>query len=179
MPAVRSRAVTLQLEAVLAANAAYRDGAFHTTPRTPQPVRHLVVLTCMDARLDLFRSLGLEVGDAHILRNAGGRASDDAIRSLVVSAHLLGTREIGVIHHTNCGLEGVTDEEVAERTGVTGMAFLAFPDARESVRDDVERIVGLGHLPDGMVVWGAVYDVDSGALDVVAPPRTIDGVTTP
>ena len=130
----------LQLTAVLAANEAYQRGDFHSTPRTPQPQRHLVILTCMDARLDLFRALGLEVGDSHILRNAGGRASDDAIRSLVVSAHLLGTREIGVIHHTNCGLEGVTDAEVAARTGVRGMAYLAFPDARESVPEDVERI---------------------------------------
>ena len=164
----------LQLTAVLAANDAYQRDAFHSSPRTPQPKRHLVILTCMDARLDLFRSLGLETGDAHILRNAGGRASDDAIRSLVVSAHLLGTREIGVIHHTNCGLEGVTDAQVAERTGVTGMAYLSFPDARESVPDDVERIRRSGHLPAGVVVWGAVYDVDSGALDVVADPAEVD-----
>src|SRR3954471_6495106 len=110
----------LQLPAVLDANAAYQKTEFHAAPRTPQPARHLVILTCMDARLDLFRSLGLEVGDAHILRNAGGRASDDAIRSLVVSTHLLGTREILVIHHTNCGLEGMSDDDVATKTGVSG-----------------------------------------------------------
>jgi carbonic anhydrase len=86
---------------------------------------------------------------------------------------MLGTREIGVIHHTNCGLEGVTEEEVAERTGVRDMTFLAFPDARESVRDDVDRIAGLGQMPAEMVVWGAVYDVDSGALEVVAPPQAV------
>jgi carbonic anhydrase len=168
----------LQLDAVLAANEVYQRGDFHTTPRTPQPVRHLVVLTCMDARLDLFRALGLQTGDAHILRNAGGRASDDAIRSLVVSAHLLGTREIGVIHHTNCGLEGVTDAEVAERTGVSGIEFLSFPDARESVREDVDRIRRTGHLPADMVVWGAVYDVDTGAIDVVAAPAPVDPPTS-
>src|SRR4051794_6899306 len=116
----------LQLTAVLEANAGYQGGEFHAAPRTPQPSRHLVVLTCMDARLDLFRALGLEVGHSHILRNAGGRASVDAIRSLVVSTHLLGTREIGVIHHTNCGLEGITDAEVARKTGVDGIEFLAF-----------------------------------------------------
>src|SRR3954454_19589765 len=115
----------LQLPALLDANRSYQESGFHTSDRTPQPQRHLVVLTCMDARLDLFRALGLEVGDAHILRNAGGRASVDAIRSLVVSTHLLGTREIGVIHHTNCGLEGITDEEIAERTGVDGIDYLA------------------------------------------------------
>ena len=160
----------LQLPAVLTANEIYRHGDFHTAPRTPQPARHLVVLTCMDARLDLFRALGLDLGDAHILRNAGGRASDDAIRSLVVSSHLLGTREIGVIHHTNCGLEGMTDADVAEKTGVPGIAYLAFDDVEESVRDDVTAIRSFGGLPEGTVVWGAVYDVNDGSVRVVAEP---------
>src|SRR3954468_15228411 len=157
----------LQLPAVLDANATYQQTEFHAAPRTPQPARHLVVLTCMDARLDLFRALGLEVGDAHILRNAGGRASVDAIRSLIVSAHLLGTREIGVIHHTNCGLEGLTDDEVATRTGVTGMPFLTFADLEQSVRDDVGAVRASGHLPADVTVWGAVYDVDTGEVRVV------------
>src|SRR5947207_15805629 len=118
----------LQLPSLLAANETYQRGAFHSVGRTPTPSRRLVILTCMDARIDLFRALGLEVGDAHILRNAGGRATPDAIRSLVVSSHLLGTREIGIIHHTNCGLEGRTEAEVAERTGVRDVAFLTFHD---------------------------------------------------
>jgi carbonic anhydrase len=160
----------LQLPAVLAANHAYQRADFRRAPRRPQPARQLVILTCMDARLDLFRALGLEAGHAHILRNAGGRASADAIRSLVVSAHLLGTREVGVIHHTNCGLEGCTDEEVAARTGVSGLEFLAFDDVEDSVRQDVDAIRGCGHLPPGFVSWGAVYDVDTGALRVVAEP---------
>lgn len=159
----------LQLPAVLAANEGYRRSAFSAAARTPQPARHLVILTCMDARLDLFRALGLEVGDAHILRNAGGRASADAIRSLVVSSHLLGTREVGVIHHTNCGLEGITDQEVAAKTGVDRMAFLAFPDLDTSVMDDVRTIRECGLLPDGFQSWGAVYDVDTGELRVVPP----------
>lgn len=159
-----------QLPAVLAANSTYQRDGFHTAPRTPQPRRHLVILTCMDARLDLFRALGLEVGDAHLLRNAGGRATPDAIRSLVVSAHLLGTREVGVIHHTNCGLEGLTDEDIAARTGVAGVEFLTFADVDQSVRDDVSRVRDCGHLPGGVVVWGAVYDVDTGKLTVVADP---------
>jgi carbonic anhydrase len=165
--------VDLQLDALLAANAHYRRSAFAAAPRTPQPSRRLVILTCMDARLDLFRSLGLEVGDAHILRNAGGRATADAIRSLVVSAHLLGTREIGVIHHTNCGLEGITDEEVARRTGVAGVAFHAFDEIDQSVRDDVAEIRACGHLPDGFAVWGAVYDVDTGEVRIVEPPERL------
>jgi carbonic anhydrase len=160
----------LQLPAVLDANKTYQQGAFHAAPRTPQPRRHLVILTCMDARLDLFRSLGLEVGDAHILRNAGGRASSDAIRSLVVSAHLLGTREVGEIHHTNCGLEGITDDEIAARTGVADLEYLGFDDIEASVREDVDTIRTCGHLPEGFVTWGAVYDVDSGELRMVSEP---------
>lgn len=160
----------LLLPKLLAANAEYQRDGFLVAPRTPRPSGRLVVLACMDARLDLFRSLGLEVGQAHVLRNAGGRASDDAIRSLVVSTHLLGTREIGVIHHTNCGLEGVTEDDVAERTGVSGMRFLAFEHADQSVQDDVASIRACGHFPEGVMVWGAVYDVDSGALTVKAEP---------
>lgn len=162
-----------QLPAILAANDDYKRAGFHVAPRTPEPARHVVILTCMDARLDLFRSLGLDVGDAHILRNAGGRASEDAIRSLVVSTHLLATREIGVIHHTNCGLEGTTDADVAARTGVSGIEFLSFADVEHSVKDDVEAIVGCGNLPPDTVVWGAAYDVDTGALRVVVEPQPV------
>jgi len=160
--------VDLQLPTLLAANEAYQHGDFHGAQRTPRPARHLVILTCMDARLDLFRALGLDVGDAHILRNAGGRASVDVIRSLVVSAHLLGTSEVGVVHHTNCGLEGLTDEEVSRRTGVSNIDFLAFGDLDGSVREDVMTIRSCGLLPEGFVAWGAVYDVDTGAIRVVA-----------
>lgn len=163
----------VQLPEVLAANERYRESGFHAAKRTPQPARHLVVLTCMDARLDLFRSLGLEVGDAHILRNAGGRVTDDVIRSLVVSAHLLGTREVGVIHHTNCGLEGITDDEVAARTGVPGIDYHAFADVADSARADVMAIRACGYLPDGFVAWGGVYDVDTGGLRIVADPEPL------
>lgn len=172
----------MELPAVLTANAAYTsdrsdllpEGHFRPSARTPQPQRQLVVLACMDARLDLFRAMGLVVGDAHILRNAGGRAAD-ALRSLVVSSHLLGTREIGVVHHTNCGLEGVTDVQVAERTGVRDMDFLAFPEVDASVVEDVDLLLSAGVLPDDMTIWGAVYDVDTGGLRVVAEPRRVDG----
>lgn len=156
----------LQLPSVLAANQEFQRTAFQAAPSTPQPARRLVVLACMDARLDLFRSMGLQAGDAHILRNAGGRASADAIRSLVVSAHLLGTREIGVIHHTNCALEGTTNDELARRTD-GGLDYLAFEDVDDSVRDDVAIIRGCGHLPNGFMVWGGVYDVETGAIRIV------------
>ena len=134
------------------------------------PTRHLAIVTCMDTRIDPHGQFGLERGDAHILRNAGGRASIDAIRSLVVSAHMLGTREVGVVHHTNCGLEGLTQAEVVGRTGVSDLDFLSFDAVEESVRADVEVLRGCGHLPAGFVVWGGVYDVDTGAIRLVAEP---------
>lgn len=169
----------MELPAILDANADYRESAFAAAARTPQPARRLVILTCMDARLDLFRALGLEVGDAHILRNAGGRVSDDALRSLVVSSHLLGTREFGVIHHTNCGLEAKTEEEVAAAVASSlgrpapPMRYLPFGDVERSVVEDVEVIAASGALPGDAVVWGAVYDVDDGTVRVVAEPRGV------
>ena len=171
----------MELDAVLRANAAYRselsegahgDARFRASPRTPEPSRQLVVLSCMDARLDLFRAMGLQVGDAHILRNAGGRAAA-ALRSLVVSSHLLGTREVGVVHHSDCGLEGVTDEQVAARTGVSELEFMAFSSLDDSVREDVDLLEQCGLLPAGLVVWGAVYEVDTGELRLVSEPRTV------
>ncbi|MDQ1436812.1 MAG: carbonic anhydrase [Acidimicrobiaceae bacterium] len=146
---------------------------------SPRPAKRLCILTCMDARLDLFRALGLSPGDAHILRNAGGRASTDAIRSLVLSAHHLGTREFGVIHHTKCGLyqvsnqaiwDGVTDATGADASHID---FLPFDDLGASVRQDVDEIVGCGLLPADGVVWGATFDVDEGALTVVVPPTPL------
>ena len=169
----------MELPAILEANQAYQSTGFAAAARTPQPKRHLVILTCMDARLDLFRALGLEVGDAHILRNGGGRATPDAIRSLVVSSHLLGTREFGVIHHTNCGLEGKTDAEVADAiTSSLGrpapdMPYFAFDDVEASVVEDVDAIFASNALPDDAVVWGGVYDVDDGQVRVVVEPRRV------
>ena len=160
-----------QLTKVLAANDIYRLTRPPVAPRPPEPARRLVILTCMDARIDVSGALGLDVGDAHILRNAGGRASTDAIRSLVVSAHLLGTREAGVIHHTRCGLEGRTNAELAQRTGVHDMEFLPFAQLEQSVHHDVGTIRRCGHLPPDFVTWGAVYDVDTGALEIVVEPE--------
>jgi carbonic anhydrase len=142
------------------------------------PNRHLVILTCMDARLDLFRLLGLRIGDAHILRNAGGRASDDAIRSMVVSAHWLGTREFVVIHHTGCGLHGATNEEISDLVESSvgrrpDIDFLPFDDLESSVRTDVERIQNCELLPEGASVWGAIYDVHRGELVTVTDEVTV------
>jgi carbonic anhydrase len=162
---------------VLAAAAKYST-MFIPDQFTAAPTRHLVVLTCMDARLDLFRLLGLAVGDSHILRNAGGRATDDAVRSLILSSHLLGTREFVVIHHTGCGLHQITNEKISnlveEATGTRPtIDFAPFDDVDVSVTVDVERIRTCPMLPLDAVVWGAVYDVHTGTLRQVVEPTEI------
>lgn len=137
------------------------------------PRRRVAVLTCMDARLDPAAFLGLELGDAHVIRNAGGRASDDAIRSLIISSHLLGTREYLVIHHTQCGMLGLDTADLRERlrkeSGVSAeyMNFLGFSDLEGSVRDDVRRIKRDPFIPAEVVVRGFVYDVRTGRLHEV------------
>jgi carbonic anhydrase len=140
------------------------------------PARQLVVLACMDARLDLFRFLGLEIGHSHILRNAGGRATDDAIRSMIVSSVVLGTREVVIIHHTKCGMHGVTNEQLRERirqssgNDPAGVDFLPFTDEEQSVREDVARVRACPYFPGPMTVWGCIYDVDTGELRVTVKP---------
>lgn len=140
----------------------------------PAPRKGLVVVTCMDSRLDVFRMLGLDIGDAHILRNAGGRVTDDTLRSLVLSMHMMATREVFVIHHTGCGLHRVSNQSLHDRvfeaTGedATSLDFLPFDDLVSSVAEDVERVRTLPLLPAGITVTGAVYDVHTGTLHRVA-----------
>jgi carbonic anhydrase len=144
---------------------------------TIPPAKHVAVLTCIDARIDPAKILGLEIGDAHVLRNAGGRASDDAIRSLVISSWILGTREFVVIHHTDCGMAYFTNDQLVQKVkdesgeDFSGTDFLTFTDLDQSVKDDVERIRALGpKLPADAAVSGHVYDVTTGELrQVVAP----------
>ena len=134
------------------------------------PARGVAVVTCMDARLHPEQFLGLELGDAHVIRNAGGRVSDDAIRSLVISERLLGTEEIVVVHHTDCGMATFSNEDltakIKEDLGVdaTGRDFLPFSDLEQSVRDDVETLRNSDLIPDDILVSGAVYDVRTGEL---------------
>ncbi len=134
------------------------------------PARQVAVVTCMDARLHPEEFLGLEVGDAHVIRNAGGRVSEDAIRSLVISERLLGTNEIVVIHHTDCGMLTFENEDlmakIREDLGVdaTGHDFLPFPDLEQSVHDDVETLRRSEFIPDDVQISGAIYDVQSGQL---------------
>lgn len=136
------------------------------------PARRVAVVACMDARLDPARVLGLQEGDAHVIRNAGGRAAD-ALRSLVISQQLLGTREVVVVHHTDCGMLTFTDEQLRAklRDGLgqeTTVEFLPFSDLDQSVRDDVEAIRRSRLLLPEVPVSGFVYDVKTGRLRKVA-----------
>jgi carbonic anhydrase len=164
----------MERDAILQAATTYTS-SFVPDQHTAQPARHVVVLTCMDARLDLFRLLGLNIGDSHLLRNAGGRATDDALRSLILSTNALGTREIVVIHHTGCGLHRISNEQISDRVeALSGnrptMEFFPFEEEVESVRADVARVAACVFLPPEIVVWGAVYDVNSGILSPVDEP---------
>jgi carbonic anhydrase len=134
------------------------------------PARHVAVLTCMDARLLPARFLGLEEGDAHVIRNAGGRASDDAIRSLAISQQLLGTNEVVVIHHTDCGMLTFGNEDLRKKlkqelnANAEHIDFLPFKDLEQSVRDDVATIKNSPLLLKNIEVSGFIYDVKSGRL---------------
>jgi carbonic anhydrase len=176
------------LSEVLASNRAYAANFGDKSKLALPPARRFAILTCMDARLDPAKYAGLAEGDAHVIRNAGGRASDDAIRSLVISYKLLGTREFFVIHHTDCGMEFFTNEvmrgllasslETAELTpkgfrdighGPGSNAgeyieWLTIRDQAQAVIDDVERIRNHPLVPKSIPVYGFVYDVHSGKL---------------
>ncbi|HYV16807.1 MAG TPA: carbonic anhydrase [Conexibacter sp.] len=136
---------------------------------TARPARALAIVACMDARLDLFQALGLDVGDAHLIRNAGGVVTDDTIRSLAISQRLLGTEEVMLIHHSDCGLEVTTDDEfrnaILEDTGIKPpWAVEAFSDVDSDVRQSIARVEASPFLPRTDRVRGFVYEVESGRL---------------
>lgn len=136
------------------------------------PAKHVAVLACMDARLDVHKILGLEVGDAHIIRNAGGVATDDAIRSLVISQRLLGTKEVVLLHHTDCGMLTFNDDEVKKQieseTGIKPhFALESFSSLEDDVRQSIARIQASPFIPNKSNVRGFIYDVKSGQLDEV------------
>ena len=133
------------------------------------PARKLAVVACMDARLDPARALGLSEGDAHVIRNAGGVISDDAIRSLAISQHLLGTEEIVLLHHTDCGMLTFSDEDFANRLEEESgerptWQAQAFGDLEQDVRDSVRRVKESPFIPRTDSVRGFVYEVESGRL---------------
>ena len=135
----------------------------------PQPRRKLAVLTCMDARLDPARLLGLEEGDAHVIRNAGGLVTDDTLRSLAISQNLLGTEEVVLIKHTDCGMLTISDEEFADRLeSETGSRpewrAPALSDLEQGVRDGIDRIRRSPFIPRTDRVRGFVYEVETGRL---------------
>jgi carbonic anhydrase len=152
----------------LQANEAYAS-KFQKGNLPMPPARKVAVLTCMDARLDPARMLGLEEGDAHVIRNAGGRAAD-ALRSLVISEQLLGTDTIVVIHHVDCGMLTFTDEQLHEKikqdlhADADHIAFLPFKDLEQSVRDDVAFLRSSPLIPQNIEIVGFIYDVRSGKL---------------
>jgi carbonic anhydrase len=142
-----------------------------------RPARALAIVTCMDSRLNVFAALGLHEGDAHVLRNAGGVVTDDVIRSLAISQRLLGTREVALVHHTDCGMQKLTDDafraELQEATGVAPeFAIESFKDIDANVRQSILRVVRSPFLIHRESVRGFVYDVDTHRLrEVSTPPR--------
>jgi len=185
------------LDEVLAANADYSASFGSKADLALPPARRFAILTCMDARLDPAKYAGLSEGDAHVIRNAGGRASDDAIRSLVISYKLLGTAEWFVIHHTDCGMEFFTNEVITDLlassletaalgpqgfydvgTGpgspeAAGIDWLCITDQTGSVADDVRRIREHPLVPASIAIHGFVYDVRTGRLNEVPEARKI------
>src|SRR3990172_293176 len=162
------------IEETLTANRKYA-GNFNLGHLPMPPSRKVAVLACMDARLTIEDILGLKTGEAHIIRNAGGIASEDAIRSLIISHHLLGTEEFILIHHTDCGMLTFKDENLRARlekdTGTATVApnhFFAFENLEQDTRRQVQKINSHPWIPDHIVGRGFVYDVKTGKLKEVA-----------
>lgn len=154
-----------EVDRLLAANEGY--AAARANVGDPRPNRHLAIVTCMDARIDVFAALGLHLGEAHVIRNAGGRVTDDVLRSLALSSHVLGVDTVVMMQHTKCGLAGVTDAELRERTGAD-LGFLPIDDHARALREDVEVLQRTPYLTPIRVVAGFVYDVETGEIaDVI------------
>jgi carbonic anhydrase len=148
-------------------------GSFDKADLPLPPAKKTAVVACMDARLDPARALGLEEGDAHVIRNAGGVITDDAIRSLAISQRLLGTEEIILIHHTDCGMLTFSDDDfkrqVQDDTGIKpAWAAEAFGDLDEDVRQSIARIKASPFIPNKDAVRGFVYEVETGRLREVS-----------
>jgi carbonic anhydrase len=164
---------TTDIASLLAANEAYATARANVADA--RPGRRLAVVTCMDARIDVLAALGLHLGDAHVIRNAGGRVTDDVLRSLAVSVHVLGVDTVVVMQHTRCGMAGVSDEELRRRTGAD-LRFFTIDDHAAALREDVGLLAGTPFLGPVVAIAGFVYDVDSGRVaDVVRWQRPAGG----
>jgi len=158
-------------EEFLANNARYAQE--FAGPLPMPPARHVAVVACMDARLNVYATLGLHEGEAHVIRNAGGVITDDQIRSLAISQRLLGTREIILIHHTDCGMLTFTDDQfkraIQDETGIKpSWSAEAFPDPDEDVRQSIARIKASPFIPHKDAIRGFVFDVATGKLNEVS-----------
>jgi len=156
------------IDELLQNNQAYAQ-AFDKGDLPLPPAKRVAALACMDARLDVHKILGLQEGDAHVIRNAGGVATDDAIRSLVISQRLLGTQEVILIHHTDCGMLTFRDDEVKkqieEATGIRPpFALEAFSDLEQDIRQSIARIKSSPFIPNKDSVRGFIYEVETGRL---------------
>jgi carbonic anhydrase len=161
---------------LLAANRAYVDAGQHSSLPV-RPSRALAIVTCMDSRIDTFASLGLGLGEAHVIRVGGARVTADVLRSLALSNHALGTRSVAVIGHTDCGLADPDGTLVTRLAGLMGhepedREWYAFADVHEAVRDDCALLLDWPDRPDGLAVGGYVLDVATGALTEVFAPTT-------
>ena len=154
-----------QIVDLLHANESY--AAARANVADGRPGRHLAVVTCMDARIDVFAVLGLHLGEAHVIRNAGGRVTDDVLRSLALSSHVLGVDTVVVMQHTQCGVAGVSDEQLREMTGAD-VDFFAFDDHAAALREDIDVLTSTSYLRPLRIVAGFVFDVETGDLHDVA-----------
>lgn len=168
--------MALKLDELLRANQQQTERFTQGSLPMP-PARSIAIVTCMDARVEPLSFLGLGLGDAHVIRNAGGRASDDAVRSLVISEALLGTDTILVIHHTDCGMLTFSNEQLREKIGrdlgaaaqqsAVRIDFLPFSDLAASVRADVATLKSSPLIPRNIAVYGLIYDVRTGKLESI------------
>jgi carbonic anhydrase len=188
------------LQEVLDANRAYVENFGDKAKLVGAPRRRMAILTCMDARMDPAKFSGLSEGDAHVIRNAGGRASDDAIRSLVVSCKLMGTTDWFVIHHSGCGMQSYSDEDIRHLLGLddseahpegskwhhvnksantpADIQWLTFSDLAQSIVEDVERIRNHPLVPASVTIYGYIYHIHHGTLEPVPEANRIGAPQT-
>jgi carbonic anhydrase len=151
-----------QIRELLEANERYADSRAQVGDA--RPTRQLAIVTCMDARIDVFAVLGLRLGEAHVLRNAGGRVTEDVLRSLALSVHAFGVDTVVVMQHTRCGLAGITDDELRHTTGAD-LGFLPIAHHETALRDDIATLSGTEYLWPITSIAGLVYDIDTGVID--------------